>query len=138
MPNSKYKDLPKLTGKKKEYLDALLEARALVLGQMEYHAADALDSSSSDKRGVTTHMADLGSDNSRHEMELQMLTDEGDVLELIEDAIERLIEDDDFGKCIDCGCDIQEARLDVKPYALYCIKCKSIREKNDGINPFVD
>ncbi len=115
-------------GKDKEYYEALMRARELVTGQMKYHAEDALDCSNADKRGVTTHMADVSSDNTRHEMELQMLTEEGNVLQLIEDAIKRLI-DGEYGKCQECGEPISEGRLAIRPYAVYCVKCKSKHEQ---------
>ena len=83
-------------GKDQEHYEALMRAREMVTSQMKYHAEDALDCSNADKRGVTTHMADVSSDNSRHEMELRMLTEEGNVLQLIEDAIQRLI-DGEYG-----------------------------------------
>lgn len=137
MPNSKYNDFPMLKGKKKKYFDILIDARQRLLGQMECHVQDALDSNNNDKKGVTTHMADLGSDSYRHEMELQQLTEEGDILDLIEEAIERL-KDDDFGKCVDCGEEIPEQRLLAKPHALFCVKCKNIREKNNNFNPHFD
>lgn len=41
-------------GKDKEHYDALMHARDMILGQMQYHAEDALDCSNADKRGVTT------------------------------------------------------------------------------------
>lgn len=133
---AKYREIPEFSGKEKEYFDALINYRDAVLGRMKQYQEDARDSANSDKRGVTTHMADVGSDNSRHEMDLQRLTEEGDVLELIEEAIQRLI-DGEFGKCHDCGMDIPPARLAVRPYAIYCTKCKSIREQHNGHNPFV-
>ncbi len=110
--------------------ERLIQAREVVLGRMKYHAEDALDCSNADKRGVTTHMADVSSDNARHEMELRLLTEEGNVLELIEAAIRRLV-DGEYGKCLDCGQAISEARLEARPYAIYCIKCKSEREKRN-------
>ena len=134
MSNLKQGDVPRFSGKKKKYYQALIQARDIVLGQMQFHRDEALDCSNADKKGVTTHMADMGSDNSRHEMELQLLTEEGNVLELIEDALKRLT-GDDFGKCLDCNELISEARLDIKPYASYCVKCAAIREKNGGMNP---
>ncbi|MCP3968363.1 MAG: TraR/DksA family transcriptional regulator [Lentisphaerae bacterium] len=137
METTSTKKMPKFTGKKKQYFEALMHAREAYLGQMNFHASEALDSTNADKRGVTTHMADLGSDNFRHAMELQLMTEEGSALELVEEAIERLIEGD-YGKCVDCGDEIPEARLKVKPYAIYCINCKSIREQNDGMNPHID
>ncbi|MDD3885853.1 MAG: TraR/DksA family transcriptional regulator [Victivallaceae bacterium] len=118
-----------LTGKDKHYYDALMHVRDVVMGQMQYHAEDALDCSNADKRGVTTHMADISSDNSRHEMELRMLTEEGNILELIEDALERLMHGE-YGNCLDCGKPISEGRLEIRPYAIYCVKCKSLHEKN--------
>lgn len=122
--------LARLTPEQKRHYDDLMAARDAVLGRIRHHAEDALDCSNADKRGVTTHMADMGSDNSRHEMELQLMSEEGDVLELIEEAIKRLVENNGYGLCQDCGQPIPEARLAVRPYAIYCTKCKSVREKN--------
>lgn len=122
----------KLTPEQKKYYDALMAARDAVMGRVRSYAEDALDCSNSDKRGVTTHMADVGSDSIRHEMGLQLMSEEGDVLELIEEAVKRLIENKGFGICQDCGEAIPPARLEVRPYAIYCTKCKSIREKNGG------
>ncbi len=118
------------SGQEKKYYEALILARELVAGSLRNHAADALDCSNADKRGVTTHMADLGSDNSRHEMELQLMTADGDVLKLIDDALERLSKGS-YGRCQDCGEMISEKRLEARPYAVYCIKCKSLREQNN-------
>ena len=115
-------------GKEKEYFDALMRARDMVTDQMHHHVEDALDCSNADKRGVTTHMADVSSDNSRHEMELRMLTEEGNVLQLIEDALQRL-NDGEYGICQECGEPISEGRLKIRPYAVFCVKCKSRRER---------
>ena len=121
--------VPDFKGIDKVHYERLLAAREIVLKQMNYHAESALDCSDLEKRGVTTHMADVSSDNSRHEMQLKLLTEEGSVLGLIEAAIKRLI-DGTYGKCLDCGEPISEARLEVRPYAIYCVKCKSLREKS--------
>lgn len=120
----------KFKGKDNVYYERLMQAREAVMGQMQSHAESALNCSEAEKRGVTTHMADVCSDNSRHEMELRLMTEEGNVLELIESAIQRLV-DGKYGICQDCGERISEARLEARPYAVYCIKCKSAREKNN-------
>lgn len=116
-------------GKDKEYYDLLMRAREIVTGQMQYHAEEALDCSNTDKRGVTTHMADVSSDNSRHEMELRLLTEEGNVVKLIEDALQRLV-NGEYGRCQECGEPIPEGRLKIRPYAIYCVKCKSRHEQS--------
>ncbi len=115
-------------GKELEYYEALMKARDAVVTQMQYHVDDALDCSNTEKRGVTTHMADVSNDNARHEMELRMLSEDGDVLKLIEDALQRLI-DGEYGKCQECGEPISEGRLRVRPYAVFCVKCKTRREQ---------
>ncbi|MBQ9788311.1 MAG: TraR/DksA family transcriptional regulator [Lentisphaeria bacterium] len=126
----------KLTGRDKKFYDLLMQYREMVNSQMQYHVQETLMSNGIEKRGVTTHMADTGSDNSHHEMELKLMTEDGNIIQLIEEALERIV-NGEFGKCRDCGEDIPEARLEARPYAVYCVKCKSIREKNDGCNPYV-
>lgn len=128
--------MAEFTGRQKKYYDALVQARELVLGQIEFHANETIKGDG-DRKAMATHMADLGSDNSRLEMELQLLTEEGNVQELIDEAIMRL-HSGEYGHCLDCGDPIPDGRLEVKPYACYCIKCKSIREQNNGINPYID
>jgi DnaK suppressor protein len=116
------------TGKDLEHYNALMEAYNQVSSNMRIRAGEVLDRSGADKRGVTTHMADVSSDNASHEIGLRQLSEDGDVLTLIEDAFERLSKGD-YGKCQDCGEMISEARLKVRPYAVFCIKCKTKREE---------
>ena len=124
-----------LRGKKKKFYEALMKEREKVQQLMEFHSSEALTSNhDAGEKGMSTHMADLGSDNALHDMELSMITDEGNVLELIDEAIERLL-DGTYGICLDCGAKIGEERLEAKPYANFCIACKSAREKNGGMRP---
>jgi DnaK suppressor protein len=106
---------------------------------MEFHSNEALAHEyHAGEKGMSTHMADLGSDNFLHDMELEMITQEGDVIETIDEAVDRLLNGDDYGICQDCGCEIGEERLMAKPYASFCVKCKTIREKNGGMRPDLD
>ncbi|MFA6292339.1 MAG: TraR/DksA C4-type zinc finger protein, partial [Victivallales bacterium] len=57
-----------------------------------------------------------------------------EVIEMIDEAIERLASGE-FGKCLDCGCMISSERLEAKPHARFCIKCKTLREENNGLRP---
>ena len=119
---------PKFTGRELEYYNALMNIRNQLSGQIQGCIDENLDCTNAEKRGVTTHMADVSSDNFRHEMELQMLTEDGNTIKLIDDAIERLVHGG-FGICMECGQPIPEARLKVRPYAVYCVKCKSRHEE---------
>ena len=49
-------------------------------------------------------------------------------LNLIDSALSRL-QNDKYGICIDCGQAISKERLDAIPYALKCISCQSLSEK---------
>ena len=127
--------MPTFRGKKKKFYDALMASREQFCQQMQFHSSEALtNNANAGEAGMSTHMADLGSDNALHDMELAMISSEGDTLELIDEAIERLLAGS-YGICLDCSATITEDRLAAKPYARFCINCKSIREKNDGVNP---
>ncbi len=118
-----------LDARSRKFYDMLMNAREQIMGQMNEHAAEALDCSNADKRGVTTHMADMGSDSARHEMDLRLMSEEGNSITLIDDALDRIF-DGTFGKCQECGGDIPEGRLNIRPFAIYCVKCKSKLESS--------
>ena len=122
----------RLNKKKQKFYTALLhDLRNVFTQQVEYHKEDALSSkkdSAGERAGMATHMADLGSDNFRHDIELGLMSDEGDVLEMIDEALQRL-ETSEYGICLECGCEINPERLEAKPYARFCVKCKSAIEK---------
>ena len=59
---TKNRSVSELSGRNKKFYDLLMQYREMVTNQMKYHVEDALNSDNTDKRGVTTHMADMGSD----------------------------------------------------------------------------
>lgn len=117
---------------KKFFRDLLLRARSSFGAQVQYHSDDALSrkDSAGERVGMATHMADLGTDNYRRDFQLGLLSDGVDVLEMIDEALQRL-EDSEYGICLDCGEPIPRKRLEAKPYAKYCTQCKSKREAMD-------
>lgn len=134
--SKKKKTVASLKGKEKKHYESLMQVRSQLLEQFNFHTDEALKfekNSSAERSGMSTHMADHGSDNFRHDMELALLTNEGEALELVEEAIDRLF-NDEYGDCQDCGCKIPEERLEAKPYARFCVKCRSIREQNGEQN----
>ncbi|OGV60884.1 MAG: hypothetical protein A2X45_20350 [Lentisphaerae bacterium GWF2_50_93] len=115
----------------------LVEARRQFEKQINFHSSEALTAPGNAgdlSNSMSNHMADFGSDNFLHDMELEMMSSEVEVLEMIDEAFERLVSGD-FGKCLDCGCVIPNERLEAKPYARFCVKCKSAREENNGLRP---
>ncbi len=50
-------------------------------------------------------------------------------LQNIDNALKK-IEEGTYGICAECGELIDERRLMVKPFAIYCVKCREKKEKN--------
>ena len=136
VPETPVRKVRLLKSEKKHFLELLLQLREKFSSQLEFHASEALTSlkdSGGGRAGMATHMADLGSDNFRRDFELNMLSDEADVMEMIDEAITRLKEGE-YGICLECGFPISKERLLAKPYARYCTKCKSLKESMEEGN----
>lgn len=79
--------------------------------------------SSGDLSSYAFHQADQGSDTNLMEQTVMLMEQEREKIKLLNDAMRR-ITDGSYGMCEICGCNIQEARLEILPYARYCIECK--------------
>ena len=73
---------------------------------------------------VPSHIADMGSDTYEQDNTLRLMDNEGEVLDEIEAALER-IEDGVYGSCVECSGRIPKMRLNAIPYTPYCVKCAS-------------
>ena len=71
---------------------------------------------------VPVHPADLASDTYEEEVELDLLENEHEILKEVNDALTR-IEEGTFGICEECRQEISRERLQVLPYARYCLRC---------------
>ena len=115
-----------------KYKKLLLKLREDVTGEISNIAKDNLKSqkeSSGDLSGYSFHMADMASDSYDRELSLNIASEEQQVVYEIDEALKR-IEDGKFGKCIECEKKVPLKRLNVIPYAKYCIQCQSKEEKD--------
>ena len=115
-----------------KYKKHLLKLREDVTGEISNIAKDNLKSqkeSSGDLSGYSFHMADMASDSYDRELRLNIASEEQLVVYEIDEALKR-IEDGKFGKCIECEKKVPLKRLNVIPYAKYCIQCQSKEEKD--------
>lgn len=110
----------------------LLTLRARLLGDMTQMENDALNKDHSKTTSMPTDMAELGTDNFEQELTLTLLGSEKSALDEINGALER-IDDGSFGRCLECGRQIPQPRLEAIPYAALCVHCASQRE--DGHKP---
>ncbi len=84
--------------------------------------------SSGDLSSYAYHQADQGSDTNLMEQTVMMMEQEREKIRLLNDALRRIY-DGAYGICEMCGENISKARLDMLPYAIYCITCKEKMEE---------
>ncbi|MEZ6096312.1 MAG: TraR/DksA family transcriptional regulator [Pirellulaceae bacterium] len=110
----------------KPYKELLLGLRARLRGDVHTLADAALSSTAGSQGGsfsaVPSHIADMGSDTFELDNTLLLMSNEGETLSMIEQALER-IEDGSFGICVECSGKIPKMRLNAIPYTPYCVKC---------------
>lgn len=113
----------------------LLAARSKLLGASSSIEDNALSQTRSNSAGdlssVPIHFADIGSDTFEQELSLDLLSNTNELLSEINAALDR-INDNSFGKCEDCGGEINIERLNAIPYARLCIECQSQTEKDNN------
>jgi len=110
----------------------LLEKRKQLIAEMEIlheQSSDTMKNSSGDLSSHTYHMADLGTDAQEREKSFLFASKSGRLLYHLDEALRR-IKDNTFGKCITCGEEISNERLEAVPHARMCIKCKEKEEQN--------
>lgn len=83
--------------------------------------------SSGDLSSYAFHQADQGSDTNLMEQTVMLMEQEREKIRLLSDALRR-ISDGTYGICEICGDKIPETRLEIIPYARYCMDCKSKEE----------
>ena len=77
--------------------------------------------------------SDRASQEEEFNIELRTRDRERKLIKKIEDALERLPEDD-FGYCEACGIEIGLKRLEARPTATLCIDCKTLSEIKERQN----
>jgi len=117
-PEERKAQLQKLLITKREELlkEAKEEIGRLVRGENKELVETALDDGD-------WSVIDLAED-----LNLRKLTIHKENLNKIDEAL-RKIDEGTYGICEDCGTEIDEERLKVIPFAIYCVDCMEQREK---------
>lgn len=76
---------------------------------------------------LSTHLADMGSDQQAEDLSLGRRESASDEIQDIDEAFER-IAGGSYGLCDMCGERISKARLEAIPYAKLCLSCKQKEE----------
>lgn len=114
-----------------DYREKLMQLQARLRGDVSTiadHALSKNDGNGGDGTTMPTHMAELGSENFEQEFSLSLMMSENQMLQQVTEAIQR-IEDGVFGQCAGCQKSIPKARLDILPFAEFCVPCAEKQEK---------
>ncbi len=123
-----------MLGKKKVdvFRTRLLDLKKKIGKELEEKERETLEKTLKEASGelssYSIHLADLGSDASERDKEIDILETEERILDRIERAL-RKIEEGSYGICEDCGKEIPPERLEAIPYALKCRECQEREEK---------
>ena len=120
-----------LTQDRKEYFKELLTQRLHeILAE-----ANKTVSGFAESKDEPADFLDRASMESDTGFSLRLREREGKLIVKIKTALEKL-EEGDFGICEECGKEISEERLKVRPMAALCIKCKKkqeVQERRRGL-----
>lgn len=75
-----------------------------------------------------SEMADMATDGEVDFMAAVSAEAGSDTVREIQEAL-RKVEEGSYGVCEDCGTDIPKRRLEARPFATRCIKCKEAQER---------
>lgn len=110
----------------------LLEKRRQLISEIGFLKKAAMDNTIKDITGdlssYSYHMADMGTDAMEREKSFYFASKSGRLLYHIDEALRRL-KNNTYGKCVECGGDIDRERLKAVPHARMCIKCKELEEE---------
>ncbi len=106
------------------YKKLLLVRRDELRGDVHRYDEEVLNSQVSE---VGDTMDSAVTDQSKSQAADLSSTADGE-LGLVEDALKR-IENGSYGKCLDCGEEIPQGRLDAVPWAAYCLRDQQAHER---------
>lgn len=113
---------------RQQLLNMLLKKKEILIRDLESLQESSLVTDKVDEESFT--------DTNLQSVSLGLLEHETRALHFIEVAIRKLVENEDFGLCEECGNTIQIDRLIAIPYASRCINCQSQREHQRNQNDF--
>lgn len=136
-PNHQEDEAQRVPEKFKKYYKALIQLRAHVMAGLEVHTQETLKRSSKedagDLSGYGQHMADAGTDNSDRDFALSLVSSEQEALFEIEEAIQRIL-NNEYGVCEITGKAIAKERLMAVPFTRYSLEGQQELERTKKVN----
>lgn len=112
--------------KKAEIRDSLLKLREETLKKI----AGNMKMEIGHLQEAISDLYDLADDERERQFSILLCDRDRETLSQIDEALERL-EEGEYGVCEECGEKISPARLKIRPFARFCVPCKSKLEQNE-------
>lgn len=111
-------------------LEEDLRSSRSAIGEIDDESAELAQDSDQEGGVPANHMADDGSNVYERERLLTIEQEMRDRVTAINDALQRM-DDGTYGTCARCGKSIPIARLDIMPFAEYCVECQEVIDAED-------
>ena len=111
--------------------DRLLKHKAQLLHDIEVKVREIAEDGDDlvpERGGVGNHMADEANDTAEQETMHTIQNQIQHELEQVNEALARM-EAGTYGTCANCGKPINPARLDARPFSIYCIDCQQLADR---------
>lgn len=113
--------------KQREHLrERLLAIRREILGDVELNIRQSKEVGDDGTKDI----ADMAAGTYERMILMDLGEKERERLRLVDRALEKM-KGDDYGQCEECGEEIPPKRLEVVPFARYCVACLSQMEKRE-------
>ncbi|MFQ6111073.1 MAG: TraR/DksA family transcriptional regulator [Nitrospinota bacterium] len=112
--------------KKRKFREKLLVIRQEILGDVEVSKQRSQEMGDDG----TQDIADMAANTYSRQMIMDLGEKERERLRLVDKALQKL-DNGDYGICEECGHPIPEKRLEIMPYARFCVGCLAQIEKRD-------
>ena len=110
------------------YRDILLDERERVSASIQHLHEEGSLEEETEEETYDNHLADSATATLNREIDYTLEENSEHVLGALDGALQRL-ENGTFGKCVRCGRQIAEERLEAIPYATRCIDCQRLAER---------
>lgn len=114
-----HEQLTSLRAKLEEDLRSSLDA----IDNLDQESDALADDSSQEGIAPANHMADVGTNVYESERLMTIEQEMRDRVTVIEEALQRM-DDGSYGTCRRCGREIPYERLEIMPFANYCVECQ--------------
>jgi DnaK suppressor protein len=128
------------SNRRKRLHEMLLQKRGEIQARITEEIGERMTEDIAATLGPALDEGDLSTLDLDRDLDYRLLTMYTETLKNVQHALERL-EEGTYGTCEECGNDMKEKRLQVLPFARYCVDCQREKERfmnSDGTRSWME